>query len=169
MQTYAERAQTTTATMPVATAAIIPAIIPLDARARARRAPRVAERERARGNMDWRDLAQSLAYDAAEMPIVPRLLAGQALLALGFVGLRGVVRLRRRHREREREHQHEPTHRLHARLLGGLAATVGIAFAGTALALISRTRAVPALTAFFAYGHALRQYFPPRLPLTRAA
>lgn len=105
--------------------------------------------------MGWRDLAQSFAQDAAEMPIVSRLLAGQALLALGYAGLRGALALRER----------SSAGGLPTLALSGLT----VAFAWGALALVSRTRSAPAITAFFAYGHALRQYFPPRSPLKEAA
>lgn len=131
----------------------------------ARRVSLAARRARARRAasgkyaMSWRDVAQSFAHDAAEMPIVSRLLAGQVVLALGYFGLRGALALRERAQARQ----------MPSPLLTGLTAGVGIAGAWAALALVSRTRAAPAVTALFTYGHALRQYFPPRRQLPRAA
>lgn len=155
MWTDTEQAQSAAATqMSLATSATPAGRVSLAARlARAQRA--------ASGNyaMSWRDVAQSFAHDAAEMPIVSRLLAGQVVLALGYFGLRGALALRER----------AQTHHTSSRRLGWLTAGVGVACAWAALALVSRTRAAPAVTALFTYGHALRQYFPPRRQLPRAA
>lgn len=168
MRSYAERALSATIQAePQTRAGMITAVAasePLTTGAR--RAPRIVRREPALAGaarneqaMGWRDLAQSFAQDAAEMPIVSRLLAGQALLALGYAGLRGALALRGR----------SSAHRLPSLPLAAMTAAVAVAFAWGALALVSRTRAAPAITAYFAYGQALRQYLPPRLPLKEAA
>lgn len=128
-----------------------PARITSVASQRFRRAARVTQ------TLGWRDVIQSFAHDAAEMPIVSRLLAAQVVLALGFLGLGGALALRGRPRTPRK------------RLLAGLTAGAGVASAGLALALVARTRVAPAVTAIFAYGHALRHYFPPRLPRARPA
>lgn len=156
MWTYAERTQSDAATRASAAAIaasagrLHPVVRPF------RVAVSTTSDERA---MSWRDLAQSFAHDAAEMPIVSRLLAGQVVLALGYFGLRGALALRERTMAR----------RTPSPVLAGLTVGVVIGCGWAALALVSRTRAAPAVTAFFTFGHALRQYFPPRRPLARAA
>lgn len=120
--------------------------------ARLRRAARITQ------TMGWRDVLQSFAHDAAEMPIVARLLGAQVVLGLGYISLRGVRALLKRTPARARRR----------RLLVGLTAATGAVAAWTALVLIARTRAAPAVTAFFTYGHALRQYFPSWRSLTHA-
>ncbi len=170
MLAYAERAQAATAVEATPLTLAVPARVETNARPLVRerpgpdgrRMPRLAGVEPALGErstrdgevMGWRDLAQSFAQDAAEMPVVSRLLAGQVVLALGYASLRGALALR------ERSYSGP----VPAVLLAGLAAGGGIASVWAALALVSRTRAAPAITAFFAYGQALRQYLPPRLP-----
>lgn len=120
---------------------------------------RIAYALRAEYVMSWRDLAQSFAHDAVEMPIVSRLLASQVVLALGYAGLRGALALR----------EHRQTTRAGSALLAGLTAGMGLACTWAAFTLVARTRAAPAITAFFTYGHALSQYLPSRRPIARAA
>lgn len=159
METYADYAQPDV-TMRASVAMIAAPISSAQRTLTAGRPPHTVEPSTdAVSAMSWRDVAQSFAYDAAEMPIVSRLLAGQVVLALGYFGLRGALALRERSQARQ----------MPSPLLTGLTAGVGIACAWAALALVSRTRAAPAVTVLFTYGHALRQYFPPRWPLGSAA
>lgn len=125
-------------------------------------------------SMSWRDAVQSFIHDTADMPIVSRLLASQVVLALGYASLYGVLALRRRTRgtlasnRRARPSLTPSLLRRHPMLAGATAAT-GLTFGWAAFALISRTRAAPAVTALFTYGHALQHYAPRLPPLTRAA
>ncbi|MFI5271713.1 MAG: hypothetical protein ACHQ4H_01600 [Ktedonobacterales bacterium] len=120
----------------------------------------------------WRDVAQSFAADAAEMPILTRLLGGQMALLLGYASLRGALALHQHGRGGRagskvlapRSARRRPWRRA---LLASATASAGLAFVWTTLALVSRTRAVPVVTALFAYGHALWQYLPLRRPLVR--
>lgn len=168
MLTYAERApfaaiwatQARTATIDELVASEYPSASNLHAPSVVRGEPALAEgAARAVKTMGWRDLAQSFAQDAAEMPIVSRLLAGQALLALGYAGLHAALALRER----------SSAGPLPTLVLSGLTVAVGAACAWGTLALVSRTRAAPAITAFFVYGRALREYLPARRPLVPAA
>jgi hypothetical protein len=54
-------------------------------------------------------------------------------------------------------------------MLAGATAATGLTFGWAAFALVARTRAAPAVTALFTYGHALQHYAPRWSPLTRAA
>lgn len=112
-----------------------------------------------RAGMSWRDLVQSVAHDVADMPVLARLLAGQAVLALGGVTLGGLLVLRERSQSRLM-----PT-----LLVGSLTVGAGGAFIWGVLALASRVRSVPAMTALFTYGEAAGDYLPLRRSLAPAA
>ncbi|HEX6123035.1 MAG TPA: hypothetical protein VFY89_07740 [Ktedonobacterales bacterium] len=122
----------------------------------------------------WREVIQSFVHDTAELPLFSRLLAGQGFLLLGAVGVYGALAWRRRHRDLSgaqpgivRSSTRARRHR-HPLLVGALAAT-GLALGWAAAAFVARLHAIPAVTALFTYGHALRQYARPRRPPARAA
>lgn len=161
MWTYAEHAHLTPAIIEVETVTSAKSAAKAHDPMRSPQAPQVrtsqiADAERGVG---WRDIVQSFVYDAAEMPIYSRLLVGQAVLGLGCLGLCAALVLRER----------VVAHRLPTWPLGVVAAGAAVAYAWGALALISRTRAVPAITASFTYGHALSQYVGRRQSPARAA
>jgi hypothetical protein len=138
----------------------------------------------------WRDTIQAFTHDAAELPVIARLLAGQGVLLLGYASVYGALALRRRLRgvpaPRPTEETRSPAMpssampssamptparapRRSRPLLVGATAATGLAFAWAALVLIARMRAIPLVTALFTYGAALRQYVRPWRPPTRAA